>query len=155
MDAGRYGHRDRCRAAAYAQGGGVERPRPAVSANRVPSQAACVRGGRARLVESDSDSRRLRLPEGFTRRAFLPRRQIVRDWRRHVGGAAHGDCQRCVEVTKQRVIVANCGGFWGDDPTAARRQVEGGPIDYLVMDYLAEVTMAILQKQRARNPDGG
>jgi hypothetical protein len=45
---------------------------------------------------------------------------------------------------KQRLIIANCGGFWGDDPTAARRQVEGGPIDYLVMDYLAEVTMAIL-----------
>ncbi|HEV3217149.1 MAG TPA: acyclic terpene utilization AtuA family protein [Vicinamibacterales bacterium] len=58
-------------------------------------------------------------------------------------------------MTKQRVIVANCGGFWGDDPAAARRQVEGGPIDYLVMDYLAEVTMAILQKQRARNPDAG
>ena len=47
---------------------------------------------------------------------------------------------------KQSIIIANCGGFWGDDPTAARRQVEGGPIDYLVMDYLAEVTMAILQK---------
>jgi acyclic terpene utilization AtuA family protein len=56
---------------------------------------------------------------------------------------------------KQRLIIANCGGFWGDDPTAARRQVEGGPIDYLVMDYLAEVTMAILQKQRARKPDAG
>jgi hypothetical protein len=58
-------------------------------------------------------------------------------------------------MTKQRVIIANCGGFWGDDPTAPRRQVEGGPIDYLVMDYLAEVTMAILQKQRARKPDAG
>ena len=45
-----------------------------------------------------------------------------------------------------RIVIANCGGFWGDDPTAARRQVEGGPVDYLVMDYLAEVTMAILQK---------
>ena len=33
--------------------------------------------------------------------------------------------------------------------------MEGGPIDYLVMDYLAEVTMAILQKQRARKPDAG
>ncbi|MGQ0631374.1 MAG: acyclic terpene utilization AtuA family protein [Sporichthyaceae bacterium] len=55
-------------------------------------------------------------------------------------------------VRRERIIIANCGGFWGDDPTAARRQVEGGPIDYLVMDYLAEVTMAILQKQMAKNP---
>ncbi len=35
------------------------------------------------------------------------------------------------------------------------RQVEGGPIDYLMMDYLAEVTMSIMQKQRARDPDAG
>jgi hypothetical protein len=55
----------------------------------------------------------------------------------------------------KRTIIANCGGFWGDDPSAPRRQVEGGPINYLVMDYLAEVTMAILQKQRARNPAAG
>lgn len=56
---------------------------------------------------------------------------------------------------KDRIVIANCGGFWGDDPTAAKRQVEGGPIDYLVMDYLAEVTMAILQKQRRRDPARG
>ena len=56
---------------------------------------------------------------------------------------------------KPSVIIANCGGFWGDDPTAARRQVEGGPIDYLVMDYLAEVTMAILQKQRRQKAGNG
>jgi hypothetical protein len=56
---------------------------------------------------------------------------------------------------KDRIVIANCGGFWGDDPTAARRQVEGGHIDYLVMDYLAEVTMAILQKQRAKRPEMG
>ena len=55
----------------------------------------------------------------------------------------------------QPVIIANCGGFWGDDPTAARRQVAGGPVDYLVMDYLAEITMAILQKQRAKDPEAG
>ena len=54
-----------------------------------------------------------------------------------------------------RIVIANCSGFWGDDPTAARRQVEGGPVDYLVMDYLAEVTMAILQKQRQRKPEMG
>jgi len=55
----------------------------------------------------------------------------------------------------RKIVIANCGGFWGDDPTAARRQVEGGPIDYLVMDYLAEVTMAILQKQRRKSPSAG
>ncbi len=53
------------------------------------------------------------------------------------------------------IVIANCGGFWGDDPSAAKRQVDGGPIDYLVMDYLAEVTMAILSKQMARDPDKG
>jgi hypothetical protein len=45
-----------------------------------------------------------------------------------------------------------CGqGFWGDWLEAPVRQVTGGPIDYLMMDYLAEVTMSILQKQRARD----
>jgi len=58
-------------------------------------------------------------------------------------------------AAKEKLVIANCGGFWGDDPTAARRQVEGGPIDYLVMDYLAEVTMAILQKQRLKRPEAG
>ena len=58
-------------------------------------------------------------------------------------------------MPKDKVIIANCSGFWGDDPTAAKRQVDGGPIDYLVMDYLAEITMAIMQKQRQRNPDLG
>ncbi|RMG07543.1 MAG: DUF1446 domain-containing protein [Planctomycetota bacterium] len=56
---------------------------------------------------------------------------------------------------RDRLVIANCGGFWGDDPTAALRQVQGGPIDYLVMDYLAEVTMAILQKIRSKRPDAG
>ena len=56
---------------------------------------------------------------------------------------------------KSKVIIANSSGFWGDDPDAARRQVDGGPIDYLVMDFLAEVTMAILQKQKARKPEAG
>lgn len=58
-------------------------------------------------------------------------------------------------MTDKPIVIANCGGFWGDDPTAAKRQVEGGPVDYLVMDYLAEVTMAILQKQKARRPETG
>lgn len=49
------------------------------------------------------------------------------------------------------VRVAGGQGFWGDALDAPRRQVEGGPIDYLVLDYLAEVTMSVLQKQRARD----
>ena len=53
---------------------------------------------------------------------------------------------------KQVVRVAAGQGFWGDDLDAPRRQVEGGPIDYLMLDYLAEVTMSILQKQKARDP---
>lgn len=43
-------------------------------------------------------------------------------------------------------------GFWGDWIEAPIRQVQGGPIDVLVLDYLAEVTMSILQKQRSRDP---
>ncbi len=50
------------------------------------------------------------------------------------------------------VRVASGQGFWGDWLEAPIRQVEGGPIDYLMMDYLAEVTMSIMQKQRARDP---
>jgi hypothetical protein len=56
---------------------------------------------------------------------------------------------------KQVVRVAAGQGFWGDDLDAPRRQVEGGPIDYLMLDYLAEVTMSILQKQKERDASLG
>lgn len=56
---------------------------------------------------------------------------------------------------KKIVRVASGQGFWGDSLDAPRRQVEGGPIDYLMLDYLAEVTMSILQKQRERDPSLG
>ncbi|HZD05658.1 MAG TPA: acyclic terpene utilization AtuA family protein, partial [Longimicrobiales bacterium] len=51
--------------------------------------------------------------------------------------------------------IASGQGFWGDDLEAPVRQVERGPIDYLVIDYLAEVTMSIMQKQRERDPSAG
>ncbi|HAM00919.1 MAG TPA: hypothetical protein DCQ30_01630, partial [Acidimicrobiaceae bacterium] len=44
--------------------------------------------------------------------------------------------------------VANCSGFYGDRFSAAREMVEGGPIDVLTGDYLAELTMLILLKSR-------
>jgi acyclic terpene utilization AtuA family protein len=56
---------------------------------------------------------------------------------------------------KQIVRVAAGQGFWGDWLEAPRRQVEGGEIDYLMLDYLAEVTMSILQKQKERDPRMG
>ncbi|MGH9334744.1 MAG: acyclic terpene utilization AtuA family protein, partial [Vicinamibacteria bacterium] len=52
--------------------------------------------------------------------------------------------------------IANAGGYWGDDPYALRRQVLGEiPLDYISIDFLAEITMSILQKQRSRDPKAG
>jgi hypothetical protein len=56
---------------------------------------------------------------------------------------------------KRPVRIANCSGFYGDRATAAREMVEGGPIDVLTGDYLAELTMLILWKARQKDPDGG
>jgi acyclic terpene utilization AtuA family protein len=58
-------------------------------------------------------------------------------------------------MTKRMVRVAAGQGFWGDWLEAPVRQVRGGPIDYLMMDYLAEVTMSIMQKQKSRDPKAG
>jgi hypothetical protein len=58
-------------------------------------------------------------------------------------------------MTRTTVRVAAGQGFWGDWLEAPVRQVEGGPIDYLMMDYLAEVTMSIMQKQKSRDPNAG
>jgi hypothetical protein len=58
-------------------------------------------------------------------------------------------------MTGHVVRVAAGQGFWGDWLEAPVRQVKGGPIDYLMMDYLAEVTMSIMQKQRSRDPKAG
>jgi hypothetical protein len=56
---------------------------------------------------------------------------------------------------KQKIRIAAGQGFWGDLPDAPVRQVEEGPIDYLMLDYLAEVTMSIMQKQKARDASAG
>jgi hypothetical protein len=56
---------------------------------------------------------------------------------------------------REKVRIASGQGFWGDMLDAPVRQVRGGPVDYLMLDYLAEVTMSIMQKQRARDPQAG
>lgn len=56
---------------------------------------------------------------------------------------------------KESIRIASGQGYWGDLPQAPYWQVSKGPTDYLVMDYLAEVTMSILQKQKTRDPELG
>jgi hypothetical protein len=51
--------------------------------------------------------------------------------------------------------VANCSGFYGDRHSAPRELLEGGPIDVLTGDYLAELTMLILWRSRSRDPAKG
>lgn len=56
---------------------------------------------------------------------------------------------------KDTIRIASGQGFWGDLLSAPLQQVSRGPIDYLAMDYLAEVTMSIMQKQKLKNPQFG
>ncbi|MCH7496082.1 MAG: DUF1446 domain-containing protein, partial [Candidatus Marinimicrobia bacterium] len=53
------------------------------------------------------------------------------------------------------IRIANGQGFWGDSVDAPAKLVRGGPIDYLTLDYLAEVTMSIMQRQKSKNPKAG
>jgi len=55
-----------------------------------------------------------------------------------------------------QTVRMGCGGaFWGDSAAGARQLVEHGAIDYLVLDYLAEITLSILARMRARDPAAG
>jgi hypothetical protein len=56
---------------------------------------------------------------------------------------------------KKTIRIGNAGGYWGDDLDAFRRQLTGGRLDYITMDFLAEITMSILRKQQLRNPELG
>ncbi len=56
---------------------------------------------------------------------------------------------------KQKVLIANGQGFWGDSILGPVRLVNEGPLDYLTLDYLAEVTMSIMQKLKSRDPNAG
>ncbi|MFI5933974.1 acyclic terpene utilization AtuA family protein [Actinoplanes sp. NPDC051494] len=58
-------------------------------------------------------------------------------------------------MTTETVRVGNCSGFYGDRFTAMREMLEGGELDVLTGDYLAELTMLILGRDRARDPSTG
>src|SRR6266545_1789323 len=110
-----------------------------------PYQGDAARAARARL------RRRPR-----THAAALPRAL-------RLGRGARGDARLRRETraelgsspVRAPLRIANCSGFYGDRLSAAREMVEGGPIDVLTGDYLAELTMGILWKARAKDPDAG
>jgi len=54
-----------------------------------------------------------------------------------------------------KLIIANCSGFYGDRITAAREMVQGGDIHVLTGDYLAELTMALLFQKKLKSPEAG
>ena len=56
---------------------------------------------------------------------------------------------------KDKVLIANGQGFWGDSILGPVRLVKEGPLNYLTLDYLAEVTMSIMQKLKGRDPSKG
>ncbi|MBL8570732.1 MAG: DUF1446 domain-containing protein [Phreatobacter sp.] len=59
-------------------------------------------------------------------------------------------------MSAERIVrIGGAAGFWGDSPEGARQLVTRGNIDYLVFDYLAEITLALLARIRARKPDLG
>lgn len=58
-------------------------------------------------------------------------------------------------MAKKSIRIASGQGFWGDLQRAPVDQVMNGPIDYMMMDYLAEVTMSIMQKQKLKDPKLG
>ena len=57
--------------------------------------------------------------------------------------------------TSDAIRIANCSGFFGDRLSAAREMVQGGPIDALTGDWLAELTMLILSRIQAKAPGAG
>jgi hypothetical protein len=60
------------------------------------------------------------------------------------------------QKSKNVIRIANAGGYWGDDPYALRRLLNGPlELNYISIDYLAEITMSILQKQRIKDPQSG
>ncbi len=53
------------------------------------------------------------------------------------------------------IRIGNAGGYWGDDPDALKNQVLGGELDFITIDYLAEITMSIMNKQKLKDPSLG
>src|SRR3954470_1392512 len=60
---------------------------------------------------------------------------------------------RC--VSRELVRIGCWAAFWGDTPAAVGQILDGADVDYLVSDYLSEITMALLARARAKDPNAG
>ena len=58
-------------------------------------------------------------------------------------------------MARPSLRVGNCSGFYGDRFSAVQEMLEGGPLDVLTGDYLAELTMLILGRDRMKDPSTG
>jgi hypothetical protein len=58
-------------------------------------------------------------------------------------------------MSEKIIRLGGASGFWGDTPEGARQLIKSGEVDYLVMDYLAEITMSLLARAKAKSPDAG
>jgi hypothetical protein len=58
-------------------------------------------------------------------------------------------------ASEKKVRIGCSSGFWGDTPTAVPQLLEGGRIQYLVADYLSEITMSLLAAAKNKNPQLG
>jgi hypothetical protein len=121
------------------------------------SKAAGKRGGTPRVRLIAVAARRI-LAVGmapWARRVGKARRHGAAGLARDVGGPEANHWWGAMTGERRSIRIGSGQGFWGDRPDAPIEQVRTGPIDYLMMDYLAEVTMSILQKQKSRDPTQG